>query len=477
MSLRKKLLSAIIGVTVVVLTLVIGVILRELFVARRDFLKFDRDLRRGTIQSLQSIRNPIDEDSPVIRHSFVRDVIYVPGADADGEFLVMKGQGDVEQATVRRLVRRAIARGAPVVEGDRVAMPRRSEADGRMIGGWYFFLSIPSFSPHEPLQKVYIVMLLGVVIIMVVSYFVLSRAVIRPIERLERAAKRVAGGDYSRPVPLAGRGDEIDTLIHTFNAMMVEVGAYRKYLEEREQEAREKARKAEQNLIIAQRLAATGKFASGIAHEVNNPLAGMMNAARRLKRDPPADPKKREEYLDLIIDGLARIGETVKQVLQFTPHRVAPQPVALETILSKALRLVSHRIEKEGIEVVVDVPPEARVYGDMFELEQVVLNLLINAMDAIEEAGRKGEIGIRAAVEGQEVRLSVSDNGVGMSGEEVSQAFDLFFTTKEVGEGTGLGLSIAHNVIENHGGRMELKSVPGEGTTVEITLPLLAEAG
>jgi signal transduction histidine kinase len=335
-------------------------------------------------------------------------------------------------------------------------------------------LDIPNFGPHEPLQKVYIVMLVGVVVIILVIYYVLSRGVIRPIERLDRAARRVARGDYTRPVPLSGREDELELLSETFNVMMVDLGNYRQHLEERVEESSSKAREAEKSLVTAQRLAATGKLASGIAHEVNNPLGGMLNAARRLLRDPPPRDKQ-EEYLRLIIDGLLRVEETVKKILQFTPHKVAPQAVSIERVIRRALALASHRIEKQGTEVVVDLPADVQVFGDPFELQQVFLNVLLNALDAIQEAGRTGEISVRGAVEPPDLRLEFRDNGCGIPEEFASQAFDLFFTTKEVGEGTGLGLSIAHNVIQNHGGRIRIAGNPDVGTTVEITLPLLDE--
>ncbi|MHC4473040.1 MAG: sensor histidine kinase, partial [Planctomycetota bacterium] len=171
--------------------------------------------------------------------------------------------------------------------------------------------------------------------------------------------------------------------------------------------------------------------------------------------------------------GLQRVQETVKKILRFTPHKVAPQAIDLETVIQRALALASHRIEKEGMEVFVDLPAGAMVFGDPFELQQVLLNILINAMDAVGEVERRGEITIRGKREKTELVLRLTDNGCGMTEEQISQAFDLFFTSKEVGEGTGLGLSIAHHVIQNHGGRISLRSEPGRGTTVEMVLPLL----
>ena len=476
MSLRYKIMAAVIGITVVVLTLVLAVILWELVSTSREFVEFDWRLRENTSTWIIHNRSALyRENSPVLQLPFLLDVVYVPGEDARGTLEVFKlRSGDLDEDRVRELVRQSILQKKRVRDGNSYAVPDRTDRPHQLPqGGTYFTLDIPSFSPLEPLQRVYLVMLVGIVLIIVVIYVVLSRAVIRPIERLERAAKRIAKGDYSRPVPRAGREDEFDTLVDAFNRMMAEAGSYRAHLEEREQDARQHALDAEKNLVIAQRLTATGQLASGIAHEVNNPLAGMLNAARRLLRDPEVPRAKQEEYLELITDGLLRVQETVKKILQFTPHKVAPRAVSIETVLKRALALAHHRIEKEGMEVFLDLPAETRVFGDPFELQQVILNILINAMDAIGEAGRRGEITIRGQVDDGTLRLSLTDNGCGMEEEHLSRAFDLFYTSKEVGEGTGLGLSIAHNVIQNHGGSIRMSSSRDDGTTVEITLPLL----
>jgi signal transduction histidine kinase len=478
MSLRYKILAAVIGITVVVLTLVLAVVLLELVSARKSFEPLEEGLRERTITWVRETVEEVSEGvHPALRHAFVRDVIHIDGAEAKGQIWVQKGKVSIDDAEVmvpiRDLVRRAIREETTIRDGNTFAIPDPSEGPGLAPGGTWFSLHIPEFNPYEPLRRVYVVMVVGVVVIILVIYVVISRSVIRPIERLERAARRLAKGDYSRPVPLAGRDDEIDTLVETFNATMMELGTFRQHLEERVDDARQQAKDAESSLVIAQRLAATGQLASGIAHEVNNPLAGMQNAARRLKRAPPPDDAKREEYLDLIIDGLLRIQETVKKILRFTPHKVAPQAVSIETVLQRSLALASHRIEKEGLEVFVDLPVDATVFGDPFELQQVFLNVLINAMDAVATGGRKGEITIRGTQAGGELRIEVADNGCGMTEEQIGQAFDLFFTSKEVGEGTGLGLSIAHHVINNHGGRISLESEDGRGTTVAIVLPLL----
>ncbi len=479
MSLRYKLLAAVLGITVLVLFLSGTVIILELFKTHEQYKEFQRDVRSRIINGIKFDPEGIfNDESLFVQHEFIRDVVQVEGEDARGDFNVLKGNrlGEREDR-IRSMVREAIQTHWIVADGDELAIPARRGGARLAPAGFYMYLDIPDLNLHQPLQKVYVVFLVGLVLIIVVIYVLLSRSVIRPIERLEKAAQRVAKGDYSRPVLQGGRNDEVETLIEAFNAMMLEVGSYRQNLEARTEEAREQAKAAEKNLVIAQRLASTGKLASGIAHEVNNPLGGMLNAARRLVREPRPDRAKQDQYVELIIDGLLRIQETVKKILRFTPHQVAPQPVDIDTVLRRAISLASHRIEEERTELVADVPGDGAVFGDPFELQQVFLNLLINALDAVSEKGADGLIEILGRLEGSELVISITDNGIGMSEEQISQAFDFFYTTKEVGEGTGLGLSISHNVIQNHGGRIEIESKEGKGTTMTVVLPLLEADG
>jgi signal transduction histidine kinase len=182
---------------------------------------------------------------------------------------------------------------------------------------------------------------------------------------------------------------------------------------------------------------------------------------------------KRDEYLEIVEDGLRRIQATVAKILQFTPHKVAPQRVNLDDVVRPVLALARHRIEKE--EVVVASTPSAEpavVFGDPYELQQALLNVVLNALDALEEAHRETpRVEVSTSVVGDEIHLLVRDNGVGMKEEDVPRAFDLFFTTKEPGKGTGLGLATAHKILTDHGGRIDLRSRGAEGMDVEFVLP------
>jgi signal transduction histidine kinase len=333
----------------------------------------------------------------------------------------------------------------------------------------------PEFHAIPSLRSIFLVMAFGTSLIIVVTYVLFSTFVLRPLAELEEGSRRVSRGDYSRPVQTASRDDEIAQLVTSFNMMLRDVRDYHGHLQERIDEATERRRSAEHQLVIAQRLAATGKLASGIAHEINNPLGGMINMSRALARRDVSEEKRRE-YLALIVEGLERIQETVKKVLQFSPREVKPQIVDLGTVLDRAVGLVQHRLDRQRVALVREGPASpVSVFGDPHELQQVFLNLLINALDAVASAGdarRTHQVVIGCRSAGTEVVVSIRDDGCGMTDEQKAQAFDLFYTTKPAGEGTGLGLSIVHNIVHNHGGRVELRSQRGVGTTVEVTLPV-----
>ena len=308
-------------------------------------------------------------------------------------------------------------------------------------------------------------------LLVVSAYLLLDRVVLRPLEGLAAASRRIAAGDYGATVPEPTGRDEIADLLRAFNQMTAEVRGYHGELERRVADATARVKATERNLVLAQRLAAMGTLAAGIAHEVNNPLGGMLNAARRLHGDVPAG--RARTYVELLTDGLQRIEQTVRKVLQFTPRSVHPAPVDLRDLVRRAVDLARHRLDKQGITFVEALPEDLpTVEGEANELTQVFLNLLINAVDAtptggrIPLAGRRGERG---------VEVDVADTGSGMDEATLARCFDLFFTTKAQGEGTGLGLAIVHHIVTAHGGTIELASAPGKGTTVHLRFPTAVE--
>ena len=244
-------------------------------------------------------------------------------------------------------------------------------------------------------------------------------------------------------------------------------------LREDVRKARNQVSSTERKLFAAQRLSTTGTLAAGIAHEINNPLGGMINAARAI-RDGGLDDAKRDEYLELVTDGLDRVRVIVQKILQFRPRPFEPQPVRLREAVEKAAAFVDHRARAKDVAIINELPESLPlVDGDPLELQQAFLNVLMNAVDACVMS--EGKITITSRVENNAVAVKVTDNGCGMDEDERARCMDPFFSTKDVGEGTGLGLAVAHNIVTNHGGKMELETLRGEGTTVTFTYPVRRE--
>ncbi|HEY3226095.1 MAG TPA: HAMP domain-containing sensor histidine kinase [Planctomycetota bacterium] len=332
----------------------------------------------------------------------------------------------------------------------------------------------PDLVPASPITNTLwasvAILVLGAVTLVLLTYALLNRLVLEPLSSMVEASRRVSEGDYSRRIPPPARGDEVATMIQAFNSMMEKLDAYHQTLQEDIKKARDRITNTERKLFHAQRLSTTGTLAAGIAHEINNPLGGMMNAAGAL-RSGKLDPAKQAEYLELISDGLSRIRGIVQKILHYRPMAFQAVPVSLRETVVRSIAFLEHKARQRRVEIRNDVDPALPpVHGDPLELQQAFLNILMNAVDACEEG--KGRIRVSHEIVGDDVRISISDNGIGMTPEEADRALDPFYTTKDAGEGSGLGLPVASSIVENHGGRLRIRSRKGEGTEVTIELPL-----
>jgi signal transduction histidine kinase len=485
MSLRHKLFGAI-GLT---LCLVIGLLVALTLVGERERLEQVDVFRKSTLQLSgdlamrlhpESVQDTLLVDRDGRLHPDLASIaIYVRRT---GESDRVKPFGEVvsdaaEAERARALADIVFRTGESAADGDALAVPMRGGdagpgATATPEAAAYLRVRPTPVDPVHVSRVSFVVVLAAGLALLAVTWFIVDRVVARPLSEVVRGAKRVSVGDYGTPVPSSGGDDEIQQVIAAFNSMMVEMGTLQGRMRERTQDALLTAKKTQDSLVIAQRLASTGRLAAGIAHEVNNPLAGMINAVHSLRTKDMA-AGKRDEYLEIVEDGLRRIQATVAKILQFTPHKVAPQRVDLNEVVRPVLALARHRIEKEEVAVVAAPSAEpAVVFGDPYELQQALLNVVLNALDALEEAHRETpRVEVTTSVVGDEVHLLVRDNGVGMKEEDVPRAFDLFFTTKEPGKGTGLGLATAHKILTDHGGLIELRSRGSEGMDVEFVLP------
>ena len=244
-------------------------------------------------------------------------------------------------------------------------------------------------------------------------------------------------------------------------------------LEQRETES-ERARLQDQ-LLHADRLATIGQLAAGVAHELNEPLGAILGYAQ-LTLKSFGVPDQTGRNLEKIVKASLHAREVVRKLLLFArQHSVEKKPVALNEIVKESLFLLESRCTKAGVRIVVSLdrslPP---ITADASQVEQVVLNLAVNAVQAMPKGGT---LEVTTAAEGARVRLTVKDEGTGMEQEVARQAFNPFYTTKDVGQGTGLGLSVVHGIVTSHGGSLEVDSAPGRGSRFDIRFPVDPAAG
>src|SRR6266403_542025 len=232
-------------------------------------------------------------------------------------------------------------------------------------------------------------------------------------------------------------------------------------------------KRLEEQLIQAEKLAAMGQMLAGVAHELNNPLTAILGVTELLRERLGADDSTKRQ-LELTHRQARRAARIVQNLLEFSrPASPQKKPLDLNNILERTLQLHEHSLRRNNIQVDSRLPGELPgVIGDANQLIQVFLNLITNAEQAIREVRDSGRIQIRAGRNGNQLTITVQDDGVGIRPEALPRIFDPFYTTKRPGGGTGLGLSICMSIIREHGGNIEAETLPAGGTAFTVTLPI-----
>ncbi len=248
---------------------------------------------------------------------------------------------------------------------------------------------------------------------------------------------------------------------------------HRDYLEKEVEQRTLQMRRAEQQALVNAKLASIGELVASVAHEVNNPLTGIIGYAQLLadRRDVPQHVKA---DLQKIYDESQRTVRIVQNLLRFARrYKPAKDIVDINELLERTLELKSYKLRTSNIALSVNLATDIPfILADYNQIQQVILNVLSNARQAVEETKRKGKITvITEAAEGY-VKISITDNGSGISSENITRIFDPFFTTKAAGSGSGLGLSVCHGIITEHGGNIYAESTLGKGTTFIVELPV-----
>jgi signal transduction histidine kinase len=290
----------------------------------------------------------------------------------------------------------------------------------------------------------------------------------RPLGLLADKANRVGRGDLTGPLSLAQR-DEIGELAREVNAMC------ERLLEAHSKSEREALARisALEQLRHADRLITVGRLAAGVAHELGTPLnviGGRVKMLRRRKVQPPVA----DEYLAIIAEQTERMTSIIRQLMDFARRREPKVAAAdLQACAHAIRRLVVPIAQKRRVEVVVTSSEPVLALGDAVQLEQVISNLVVNAIHACAEGGCvQISCGLREEGGTRRAFLRVEDNGHGMDAATQERIFEPFFTTKDVGQGTGLGLSVAHGIVEEHGGSIEVESAPERGSRFSVFLPM-----
>jgi len=294
----------------------------------------------------------------------------------------------------------------------------------------------------------------------------------RPLRRLREAADRVGRGDFSHHVQVNAH-DEGGELAAAFNRMTTNLQASREELEK----TVEDLKKTQAQLTQTEKLSVIGEFVAGVAHELNNPLASVYGFAQLLQRPDAGTEGKRDHYLDRILRESQRCYKIVQNLLSFArqspPER---QRLQLNELVQSSLEILQYQLRTANIEVLTSLDENLpAVIGDSHQLQQVFVNIINNARQAIESYRSSGTLRITTSVRAGRARVSFQDNGPGISPPNLRKIFTPFFTTKEVGKGTGLGLSLCYGIINEHGGTMSVSSTFGEGATFVVELPV-AEA-
>ena len=248
-------------------------------------------------------------------------------------------------------------------------------------------------------------------------------------------------------------------------------------MERREQELRDK----QEQLVQAGKLATLGELTTGVAHELNNPLNNIGlyvgNVIDRIQMGE-LTPERALGDLEKAMEQVRKATEIISHLRMFGRSApVAFEPVDVDEVIERALSLMHEQLRLRAIEVDLDLcPGELVVLGNPIQLEQVFINLLTNARDALEEVpAEPKKIRIASSLERERIRIVFADNGPGIPSAIAQRVFDPFFTTKEVGTGTGLGLSITYSIVKEHGGEISLEDTPGGGATFRLELPIVGE--
>ena len=390
---------------------------------------------------------------------------------------------------------------------------------GKIIGGIQMEVPILDLMMNllESKRVILITIVLDAIVLIIFGSFLLSRVLVKPIKDLVRLTKKISEGDFSQKIEVASK-NEIGQLIGSFNRMIERLKENQESLEnylESLESSNKQLKQAQEELIRTEKLASIGRFAAGVAHEVGNPLGAILGYTSILQKEG-MDREESQDYLNRIEKEIERINRIVRELLDFArPSKFEIKDVEVNKVIESTLSLLSYQKDFKNIETQLGMQPDLPIIkGDESQLSQVIINIILNAVDAMPEGGiltiqtathtvenmdvdrlqriyprrRKSDpmesdyshmrktdplsALFKKFSEGDRlVKIRISDTGVGIRKEDLENIFDPFFTTKAPDKGTGLGLSISLRIVESLGVEIRVESEVGEGTIFEVYFP------
>jgi len=304
---------------------------------------------------------------------------------------------------------------------------------------------------NQELRMTMIIFMAVVAVVVLALVVFVTKSILGPLREVQEATRQIVQGTFA-PFAVKNAEDEIQQVCVALNSMVDEL------------------QKRQAQLVQAQKLSSIGTLASGIAHQLNNPLNNISTSVQILSEETAGRNDFADKMMDNITQETLRARDIVKGLLEFSRHKdFSPRLCNLKDILESAVRLASSQLGPR-ISVRIMVSDTAVLNLDRLRFQEAMLNLIINAGQAIGDD--KGTIEIKTTPDGDHNILTISDTGTGIPPDALQRIFDPFFSTKDVGQGTGLGLYIVYGIIEEHRGSIRVESLPGKGTTFHIRLPL-----